>query len=73
MNSQAAPFFSEAAFMARAQIQMFESKFWAFGAWSGGANAILPEACCPATSFQKPNMLESIAIAVRPDEIPSTT
>lgn len=59
--------------MARDQIQMFDSKFLPFGARRGGANAILPEAGLPATSFQNPNMLESIAIAVRPELMPSTT
>ncbi|WP_245480020.1 hypothetical protein, partial [Mesorhizobium sp. M7A.F.Ca.CA.004.12.1.1] len=56
MNSQAVPFFSEAAFMARAQIQMSDSKLVALGACSGGAKAILPDAGFPATSFQKPNI-----------------
>lgn len=47
MNSQAAPFFSEAAFMARAQIQMLESKLVAFGACSGGAKAIFARCRLP--------------------------
>ncbi|WP_164779284.1 hypothetical protein, partial [Mesorhizobium sp. M7A.F.Ca.CA.001.08.2.1] len=53
--------------------QMSESKLVALGACSGGAKAILPDAGFPATSFQKPNIFESIVIAVRPDEMPSTT
>src|SRR5439155_10534280 len=73
MNSQAAPFFWDAAFIASDQIQIFDSKFLLVGACNGGANAILPDAGLPATSFQNPNILESIAIAVRPELMPSTT